>query len=142
MHQRGKRWHFRYTVVCFLLIVTLVCMAFMCTGCFGMLQNNSSSQDKALDLEISDITMSVEYNEYLGYTAIVKGTAKNIKRDYSYASVEFVVYDEDGNNMGTALDNINYLLKGDTWQFEAHLFTYSKARPKSCKLVDITTINK
>ncbi len=89
-------------------------------------------------LDISNVSMSVEYNEYLGYSAVIKGTAKNTSgRNYSYASVEFSVYDASGNNLGTALANINNLGSGDTWRFEANLFSFPSSRPTTYKLVEI-----
>lgn len=89
-------------------------------------------------LDISNVSMSVEYNEHLGYSAVIKGTAKNTSgRNYSYASVEFSVYDASGNNLGTALANINNLGSGDTWRFEANLFSFPSSRPTTYKLVEI-----
>lgn len=99
----------------------------------------SSSSNNIQKLEITNVTMSVEYNEYLGYSAVVKGTAKNIsKKNFSYASVEFIIYDSAGNNLGTALANINNLQSGDTWQFEANLFSFPSSKPISYKLAEIT----
>lgn len=90
-------------------------------------------------LEVTQTTLHVEYSDFLGYTAKIRGTAKNIsKRNYSYASVEFSVYDVDGNNLGTALANINNLGKEETWRFEAILLATPKSKPISFKLVDVT----
>lgn len=89
-------------------------------------------------LDISDVSMSTEYNEYLGYSAVIKGTEKNrSSKNYSYASIEFSVYDATGNNLGTALANINNLGSGDTWRFEAILLSFSSSRPTTYKLVEI-----
>lgn len=82
--------------------------------------------------------MSITYNEYLGYSATIKGVAVNTSgHDLSYASVEFSVYDASGNNLGTALANINNLGQGDSWRFEAALFDFPSTRPDSYKLVEI-----
>ncbi len=90
-------------------------------------------------LEVTGTSLSVEYNEYLGYSATITGVAKNTtNKNYSYASIEFTVYDADGNNLGTAWTNINNLASGDTWQFEASLLSFPSSRPTSYKLVDIT----
>lgn len=90
-------------------------------------------------LEVTGTSLSVEYNEYLGYSATITGVAKNTtNRKYSYASVEFSVYDANGNNLGTAFANINNLASGDTWQFEASLLGFPSSCPASYKLVDIT----
>lgn len=104
----------------------------------GMTDSSTSTSNSKL--EITNVQMSVDYTEYLGYSVSITGTAKNVtKRDFSYASVEFAVYDEAGNNLGTALDNINNLLDGDTWQFDATLFGFPSTRPVTYKLIEIST---
>ena len=101
--------------------------------------SSNGSNVGSYKLEVTQTTLHVEYSDFLGYTANIRGTAKNIsKRNYSYASVEFSVDDVDGNNLGTALANINNLGKGETWRFEATLLAIPKSKPISFKLVDIT----
>lgn len=91
------------------------------------------------ELEVTATSMEVTYSEYLGYSATITGTAKNnTSKNYSYASVEFAVYDSAGNNLGTALANINNLMSGDTWKFSAALLGFPETRPTTYKLVDIT----
>lgn len=124
-HNKKKVW---------IIIVSVLVIAFLIFG----LVNLGSKEVNKKELEISGITMSVEYNQYLGYSAIIKGTAKNVSgKNLSYASVEFSVYDANGNNLGTAIDNINNLTNGDTWVFEANLFDFPNSKPVSYKLVDI-----
>lgn len=43
----------------------------------------------------------------------------NRNRDYAYVQVTFTLYDADGNQLGTALDNINDLKANGTWKFKA-----------------------
>lgn len=113
-------------------VITFI--AVFAIGFFAM-RGCSISNEK---LELSDIKMTTSYNEYLGYTVKITGTAKNVSgRNLSYASVEFSVYDSAGNNLGTALDNINNLGKGDTWIFEATLFSFPKVQPTAWKLAEI-----
>ena len=96
---------------------------------------NTTSKQK---LDITNVSLYVDYNEYLGYSAKITGVAKNTsKKNYSYASVEFSVYDSSGNNLGTALANINNLSSGDSWRFEANLLSFPNTRPTYYKLVDI-----
>lgn len=84
-------------------------------------------------------TMGTDYEEYLGYSAKVTGTLKNTSgKNWTYASVEFSIYDAEGNNMGTALDNINNLKSGDTWKFSADLFEYPDEEPVRFELVEVT----
>lgn len=50
----------------------------------------------------------------------ITGTIKNnTDKQASYVQVIFNIYDKDGNQIGTALDNINNLEAGKTWKFEA-----------------------
>lgn len=98
----------------------------------------SACMKESYELSISDTQLTVSYNEYLGYSASITGVATNTSgRNLSYASIEFSVYDSNGNNLGTALANINNLGKGDTWRFEATLLDFPKTRPASYKLVEI-----
>ena len=95
---------------------------------------------ESVELDVSETKMEIEYSDYLGYTATITGIAKNVtNRDFSYASIEFSVYDSEGNNMGTAFANINNLAAGDTWRFEASFFDFSETKPVSYKLIEIIT---
>ena len=48
------------------------------------------------------------------------GTIKNNSgKECSYLQVTFNLYDAEGNQIGTALDNINNLEKDGTWKFKA-----------------------
>ena len=115
------------------LIVGIAFLVWGITSCVGLFSN----EDKK-ELKISNIAMSVEYNEYWGYSAKITGKAVNVcGENLSYASVEFSIYDVEGNNLGTALANINNLLKGDTWNFEATLLDFSTSKPVSYRLADI-----
>ena len=104
-----------------ILILVFVAMALFIV--IGLTVVFTRSESKP-NLTISDTEMSVTYNEYLGYYSVtITGVATNTSgHDLSYASVEYSVYDEAGNNLGTALDNINNLRKGESWRFEAVLF--------------------
>ena len=122
-------------------IVSILLIGFTClNGCFLADESYSETSNKNKEkLNISNVAMSVDYSSYLGYSAKITGTAKNSSgKNYSYVSIEYTVYDEEGNNLGTAIDNINHLANGDTWKFEANLFSYPNTRPTSYKLVDIT----
>lgn len=119
------------------IIVGVVFISIMFVYIFDPSDNTSSSK---YDLELTNVELTSEYNEYLGYSTKITGTAKNItNKNLSYAQIEFSIYDENGNNLGTALANINNLAKGDTWQFEATLIDFPSSKPTSYKLADITT---
>ncbi len=131
--------------IIFAALCTLVSI-FAC-GCFpydlssdndniGDLIGGGTTSKPNLEI-IGELNMSYEYSSYLGYSAEIKGIVKNnSNKTYSYVAIEFAVYDVNGNNIGTALDNINNLYPGDTWAFTANLFI-SETQPKSCKLVEL-----
>lgn len=59
------------------------------------------------------------YDEY-GMSYSITGSIKNnTDHDASYVQVTFNLYDAQGNQIGTALDNINNLEAGGIWKFEA-----------------------
>ena len=80
--------------------------------------------------------ISSEYDN--SFSHYIEGTVTNNKdKDYSYVQIEFICYDKDGNNLGTAIDNTNNLLGNQTWKFKAMgLFTDSKT--DHCDFHEIT----
>lgn len=84
--------------------------------------------------------MEVEYSEYFGYSVTITGTLKNnTKKKYDYVSITYTLYDKDGNNLGTAMDNMNYLAAGETWKFSAKTMGWVDTEPVSCKCSNITS---
>lgn len=51
----------------------------------------------------------------------------NTSSTYSYVQIEINVYDANGNQIGSTLDNVNNLEPGGTWQFRA-IITDDQAR--------------
>ena len=78
-----------------------------------------------LDLDTNDndkfthkVTKSYVGDYDMGY--YIEGTVKNeTDKNFSYVQIEFICYDKEGNNMGTAMDNTNNLLGNQTWKFKA-----------------------
>ena len=120
------------------IIITATCVA-LAIGIIVAVLAFSPSNEK---LEISNTELKIESYELdseTHYTVYVKGTAKNIGgKNYSYASVEFSIYDANNYNLGTAIANINNLADGDTWQFSAMLIGDATTEPTTFKLVKIT----
>jgi RNA polymerase subunit RPABC4/transcription elongation factor Spt4 len=78
-----------------------------------------------------------EYND--SFTHYIEGKVTNkTDKDFSYVQIEFVCYDKEGNNIGTAIDNTNNLLAKETWKFKAFgLFTNVKV--DHCDFHEITS---
>lgn len=64
------------------------------------------------------IEHSATVDEY-GYTTIVGKVKNNTDKEWAYVQVEISLFDKDGNQMGSTLDNINNLGAGATWSFKA-----------------------
>lgn len=114
-----------------LIAVILICSVTVFSGCIDFASTES--------YEIVDgPTLQVEYTQYLGYTATVIGCLENkTSIEYSYASITFGLFDKNGVQIGTALDNINYLQPNGRWSFKAVSLGAFDVKPVSAKLVNI-----
>ena len=80
--------------------------------------NNGGSSENTQKVEKFTYTIDKQYQDTFSY--YIEGTVKNNKnKDYSYVQIEFVCYDSEGNNLGTAIDNTNNLLGNETWKYKA-----------------------
>lgn len=93
-------------------------------------QIRNENDEKDIQTEINSVeqvekfsyTILRQYNTY--YTYYIEGTVTNNRsRNYSYVQIEFVCYDFNGNNIGTAVDNTNNLLANETWLYKAMLLS-------------------
>ena len=106
------------------------------SGCFSSTNSNSSTSTRYEF--VGEIDMDVDYSSYLGYSVEIKGKMKNTtKKEFSYVSVTFAIYDAEGNQIETAMDNMNYLQPGGVWSFTATMFGWTEVQPTSCKLVEV-----
>ena len=55
-------------------------------------------------------------------TEVVGRIRNNTKRTYSYVQVTFRLYDSQGDQVGSAMANVNGLEPGGTWKFKAVCF--------------------
>lgn len=73
----------------------------------------------AASLSVTDYTWKA--SEYGGVKLV--GTVRNSSsRQFKYAAVEFNLYDKAGNQVGSAIANVNNLEGNGTWKFEAPVF--------------------
>lgn len=87
------------TVLC--TICMLLCLSFAFAGC-DLFGNDSKK------LSVSNENISIDYNQYIGYTVTVTGTIENTtNKDLTYISVEYKIYDSSNAVLGTALANSN-----------------------------------
>lgn len=95
--------------------------------------NTSVNQEKFI-LEEGHVGSLDEYG--VGY--YINGYIKNnTNKEYSYVQVTFNLYDKDGNQLGTAVDNINNLEANGRWKFKAIALSETDSIA-SYKLAEIT----
>ena len=80
------------------------------------------TEAKAVPLESKIQVLSVTHDGY-GLTIIGKVVAD---KDYSYLQLAYATFDNQGNRVGSAFDNINNLKKGQTWKFSAYAYGSAK----------------
>ena len=69
------------------------------------------------------------------YSSYIIGSLKNTtSKTYSYAQVTFNLYDADGAQIGTALDNINNWEPDGLWKFKAMILKQDVASYKLVKV--------
>lgn len=108
----------------------------------GNVNNNSQSGETTTTTAASKFTYQID-KQYVGDYDIgyyIEGFVKNnTNKEYSYIQIEFVCYDKDGNNLGTALDNSNNLLANQTWKFKAMFMGSNSKDVAKCEYHDITS---
>lgn len=107
----------------------LVLIAILVIGAVGAAIGGGSSsktddkqtvakEEKKEDFTIEGKTKGAYDSLKMGY--YIEGTIKNnTDKEKSYVQVTFNLFDKDGNQLGTALANINDLKAGGTWKFKA-----------------------
>ena len=101
-------------------------------------QNNNSNSSTQINQPKEKFTLvsSEMTTDSIG-SCYIEGTIKNnTTKDYTYAQVTFNLYDKDGNQLGTAMDNINNFKANGTWKYKAIGLTTEKV--SKFEFVEIT----
>ena len=119
-----------------LLMMTALLTLVLCTGCYNWWYGIPDYDYSALEV-VGEAELEWEYNEeYSQYEVSVKGVAKNVSgEELESAGVTYLIYDEDGNNIGSAYGYISLLEKDGSWRFCATGST--KFVPASVRLHEI-----
>lgn len=76
------------------------------------------------DWHNDDFGVKIDSAKSLYGVTTIRGRAMSLRdKDYSYVQINIGLYLKNGSKIGTAFDNIDNLLSGTTWQFEATGFT-------------------
>ena len=101
-----------------IIVIILFCVIGCVNGCVNSVDEAINEIENAPKNDLTYI-IDKQYDED-GWAYYIEGTVKNESdKDYSYVQIDFICYDADGNNVGSALDNSNNLLAGQTWKFKA-----------------------
>lgn len=99
-------------------------------------QELKESLTPSLELISADMVCTKSFGSI--YDTYITGEIKNnTNKKYSYVGVSFILYDGDGAQIGTAVDNIFDLEPNGTWKFKATTLEYDKV--SNFKLYDITS---
>ena len=133
-----KRWG-KLCALC--LTAALSISAF--SGCFlfaSIVEEALNKGDEAFQLT-SDLTVSWTFDEEMGwYNVQVEGVAKNVTdKAWDGVNVTVMLYDGEGNSLGSAYDYIEYVGENGTWRFCATGTT--KYEPISAELYELTAYN-
>lgn len=101
---------------------------------------NSQGQTTGSEAPKEDLTLEegweITSTEY-GGNAIVGYVVNNTDNKYSYVEITFILKDEDGNQVGQAIANVNSLQPNGKWKFSAVCL---EENFKTAEFDDITSV--
>lgn len=129
--QCGKKQGSVVKTIIIVLVVLFVICAIASVGGSGENNNEVKEATEKFTLVSDEII-----TDSIG-SCYIEGTIQNnTNKNYTYVQVTFNIYDEAGNQLGTAVDNINNLEANGTWKYKAIGLTTEKVH--SYKFVEIT----
>lgn len=125
-----KKWWFWVIIVLILL---------MAAGGAGETAKSKPEAAQSVASKAEKFAIEGEVTEETdAFAMYITGVVRNNSgKDCSYAQITYNLYDKDGNQVGTAMDNINNLEKDGTWKFKALAFA-ENGDIASYKLAEIT----
>ncbi len=102
------------------VIVVIIMVAIGTSGGSDSTNNNNEKQSIPTVAQKYEIVGDVQFTKDGFGSVYIEGTIKNKSgSEASYLQIIYNLYDKDGNQVGTAMDNINNLEKDGTWKFKA-----------------------
>ncbi len=127
----GKRLKNTVLRVILGILVIVIGIGAIASGGDSSVQTSNNNKQEKFTL-ISD----KKTTDAAGTTYIEGEIKNNTDKSYSYVQVTFNLYDDNGAQLGTAVDNINNLEPNATWKYKALGLVTEKV--SSYKLVEIT----
>lgn len=119
------------------LFLLLCGAAFIALGVGSTSETSTEKSSNGSGKEKFSYTIDTQYADTFAY--YIEGVmTNNTNKDYSYVEIDFICYDAEGNNLGTALDNTNNLLGGQTWKYKAMFFGSNEELVDHCDYHETT----
>lgn len=130
-----------------ILIVMLVILfyGFFIWICFFETSNSNIAMNKNGSISIDDGKLTIQkdvkgyYDEETKTFYILGILTNNSSNNYDYISIEYHVYDKEGNVLGNAYANINRLKKGKSWRFKVTYEDIDASEVKTFKISNVET---
>lgn len=133
--QGAPKW-----LIVLVVVIALIVIVSVSGGSGENAKEGNVSKDKTEATEKFTYEVTSQSADEYGFSYYIEGNVKNNRdKDYSYVQIEFVCYDAEGNNLGTAIDNTNNLLGNQTWKFKATAMFSDAENVDHCDYHDITS---
>lgn len=109
---------FSFVGITILLIITGIIMSLYFNPNNSNNNKEKNSNESTIVEEFSLSKNTKGYNEENAFY-IIGSIRNNTDKQYSYVQVTFNLYNEEGVQVGAAMDNINNLEANGTWKFKA-----------------------
>lgn len=124
------------------LIIIIIILAIIVIASLGSSETNNKEEQTGTTSKTKENVVLEEghtgsLDEYGTFYYINGYVKNNSDKDYSYVGIEFTTYDNEGNTLGTCLDNNSSLEANGRWKFSA-ICTDDVKNIASYKLKEIT----
>ena len=123
------------------LFIPLALLIFTCISGCSLDDIDNAIKKNVKDASKPKVTCSIstQSKDTYGFSYEIEGICtNNSSKDYDYLQIEFICYDKSGNNIGTAFDNTNNLLKGQKWKYNARALVDDTNSIDHCSFHEVT----
>ena len=133
--QKSLKW-LPVVITLLIIIVTIYVLLSLSEN-----QKNKASDISTDDTSIQKFSYEVKKEYAKGSSYYIEGTIKNNKnKTASNIQIDFICYDELGNNLGTAMASTNELAGKKTWNFKATFMGDEPKRIHHCDYYQIVEL--
>lgn len=113
--------------------------------CIFVSDDSDVKTNKNGSVSIDDGQLTIEkgtkgyYDEKTDNFYIIGTLTNNSSDDYDYVTINYHVFDKDGNILGNATDSIDNLEKGKSWKFKVVYENVDAKEVKNFKINNVST---